>query len=165
MERIWAPWRIQYIEGAKPATCVFCDVRSGGDDEFQVLARGPLTFTIMNKFPYTNGHMMVVPWRHVAKLPELTDDERLEIMQGATVATEVLAEAMHPDGFNLGMNLGKPAGAGIDAHLHMHIVPRWNGDTNFMTVLGDMRVISEALDATYRKIRSIYIARGLADGM
>jgi ATP adenylyltransferase len=117
--------------------------------------------TIMNLFPYTNGHMMVIPLRHIASLSDLTDGENVEILRGAATAVEVLREEFRCDGNNLGINLGRPAGAGIDTHLHMHVVPRWNGDTNYMAVLDDTRVISEAIEASYEKIRTAYRRRGL----
>jgi len=164
MERIWAPWRMKYIEGAVQETdgCVFCEAAATDDDAQRlVVARGEHTMTIMNLFPYTNGHLMVIPYRHVASLSDLTSDEYREIMQASAVATEVLSNTMNCDGYNLGMNLGRPAGAGIDAHLHMHVVPRWNGDTNFMLVLDDTRVISESLEDTYAKLCAEYKRRRL----
>lgn len=162
MERLWAPWRMKYIlgESGKSDGCVFCEAAATSDDEAHlVVSRMPNSMTIMNLFPYTNGHMMVIPYRHVASLSDLTDGERLEIMQGAAAAVEVLRETLHCDGNNLGINLGRPAGAGIDAHLHMHVVPRWNGDTNYMAVLDDTRVISEAIEESYRRLRDAYRAR------
>ncbi len=166
MERLWAPWRMKYITGqvesSEDGKCVFCDAVATQDDaEPLVLGRAEHTFTIMNLFPYTNGHLMVVPNRHVAKLQDLTVDEHAEIMSGASAAVDVLGSLMNSDGFNLGMNLGRAAGAGIDTHLHMHVVPRWNGDTNFMLVFDDVRVISESLDETYAKVRAEYERRGL----
>jgi len=165
MERLWAPWRIRYIENcaSKASGCVFCEAAAAKDDADRlILSRGERTMTIMNLYPYTNGHLMIVPYRHVADLAALDDAERLEIMRAATTAVEVLREALGCDGNNLGINLGRPAGAGIDAHLHLHVVPRWNGDTNFMAVVDDTRVISEALADTYRKLRARYVERGLA---
>ena len=167
MERLWAPWRMKYIAGqaSKSADggCVFCDAAVAGDDAGRlILGRAEHTFTIMNLFPYTNGHLMIVPCHHAAHLQELTVDEHAEIMSGATAAVDVLGSLMNCDGYNLGVNLGRAAGAGIDTHLHMHVVPRWNGDTNFMPVFDDVRVISEALDETYAKLRAEYERRGLA---
>jgi ATP adenylyltransferase len=118
--------------------------------------------TIMNLYPYTNGHVMVVPFRHVANLTDLTDEERLELVNGVASAVEVMREVLRCDGHNIGMNLGRTAGAGIDAHLHVHVVPRWAGDANYMTVIGDVRVISEAIEDTYEKLRAGYLARGSA---
>jgi len=164
MERLWAPWRMKYIvsESEKPSGCVFCEAAAASDDRKRlILHRGQHVMTIMNLYPYTNGHVMIVPFRHVSSLSDLTDAERLELMRGATTVVEVLREVLRCDGNNLGINLGRPAGAGIDAHLHMHVVPRWNGDTNFMAVVDDTRVISEALEETYAKLRAAYVARGL----
>ncbi|HQI76678.1 MAG TPA: HIT domain-containing protein [Candidatus Latescibacteria bacterium] len=165
MERLWAPWRMKYIlgEAGRSEGCVFCEAAHTTDDAAHlVVGRMSCTMTIMNLFPYTNGHMMVIPYRHVSGLSDLTSEERLEIMEGAATAVDVLRETFHCDGNNLGFNLGRPAGAGIDAHLHMHVVPRWNGDTNYMAVLDDTRVISEALEETYRRLRAAYRERGLA---
>jgi len=116
---------------------------------------------MMNLYPYTNGHVMVVPYRHVSDLSDLTDEERLELMVGATHAVVVMRQVLRCEANNVGMNLGRAAGAGIDAHLHLHVVPRWAGDTNYMAVIGDTRVISEALEETYAKLRAAYVACGL----
>jgi ATP adenylyltransferase len=164
MERLWAPWRIKYISGqvGKPSDggCVFCEAPEANDDvERLILARGETTFTIMNLFPYTNGHLMVVPYRHVAVMSDLSADEHTEIMSASSVAVEVLGATMNCDGYNIGMNIGRAAGAGIDTHLHMHVVPRWNGDTNFMPVLNDTRIVSESLEDAYRKLKAEYDAR------
>lgn len=168
MERLWAPWRTKYVTGTNDGTlgaCVFCEAAAATDDaRHLILHRGAHTMTIMNLYPYTNGHVMVVPFRHVASLSDLTDEERLELINGATVAVEVMREVLRCDGHNVGMNLGRVAGAGIDAHLHIHVVPRWAGDTNYMTVVNDVRVISEAIEDTYGKMRGAYCARGLATG-
>lgn len=164
MNRLWAPWRMKYITGesGKSSGCVFCEAARTTDDAGRlVVCRTPHTMTIMNLFPYTNGHMMVIPLRHIASLSDLTDEENIEMMRGASTAVEVLCEAFRCDGNNLGMNLGRAAGAGIDTHLHMHVVPRWNGDTNYMAVIDDTRVISEAIEASYGKIRAVYRNRGL----
>jgi ATP adenylyltransferase len=117
--------------------------------------------TIMNLYPYTNGHVMVVPFRHLANLADLTDEERLELMNGTANAIEVMREVLRCDGHNVGMNLGRTAGAGIEAHLHVHVVPRWAGDTNYLTVVGEVRVICEAVEDTYKRLRAAYGARGL----
>lgn len=166
MERLWAPWRMKYVTGANegtPGGCVFCDAAERTDDrESLILHRGAHTMTIMNLYPYTNGHVMVVPFRHVANLTDLTDEERLELVNGVASAVEVMREVLRCDGHNIGMNLGRTAGAGIDAHLHVHVVPRWAGDANYMTVIGDVRVISEAIEDTYEKLRAGYLARGSA---
>jgi ATP adenylyltransferase len=139
---LWAPWRIEYIKGPKSDQCIFCD-----PDPAHVVERGEHCFTILNTYPYAPGHVMVAPFRHVAALNELTDEEMLELMRLARRAVAAQRTAMTPDGFNVGLNLGKVAGAGIDDHLHLHVVPRWEGDNNFMPVLGETRVIGQALQA------------------
>ncbi len=158
MERLWAPWRMTYISGASAkaypqGACVFClKWQEREDAENLVLFRGTTCYIMMNLFPYTNGHLMVVPVRHTADLSALSEAERLEVFALGQKGIEALTRAIHPDGFNIGMNLGRVAGAGIADHLHLHIVPRWNGDTNFMPVLGETRVISEGLTETYEKL-------------
>ena len=150
---IWAPWRLAYVLSAKECGCVFCAKAEQTDDEANlILARGRLAFAILNLFPYNNGHLMIVPFRHVAELADLTPGEMLEMMCLAQAAEGVLRATMSPEGLNLGMNLGKVAGAGIDDHLHLHLVPRWNGDTNFMPVLADINVIPQSLADTYRQL-------------
>ncbi len=154
MENIWAPWRIDYILSKKPAGCIFCDKpRENKDEENLILLRGKNHFMIMNAFPYNNGHMMVVPYRHTATLAGWSAEEQQEMMELADLGVELLRRAMRPDGFNLGINMGLVGGAGVADHIHLHIVPRWNGDTNFMPVLADTRVISEHLRATYGKLK------------
>jgi ATP adenylyltransferase len=152
METIWAPWRVGYILGDAPPAgetgCIFCDKPGAGDDETHlVVARARHSFVLLNLYPYNNGHLMVAPYRHVARLEDLPDDEIAELMQVARRIEPVLRATMNPDGFNIGMNVGRVAGAGIDAHLHLHIVPRWGGDTNFMPVIGDTKVIPQSLNA------------------
>jgi len=142
---LWAPWRVEYIQGEKSDRCIFCD-----PDPDHVIERGEHCFTILNTYPYAPGHVMVAPYRHVGELGELSEAELLELMQLARRTVDAQRAAMNPDGFNLGLNLGKVAGAGIADHLHLHVVPRWDGDNNFMPVLGDTRVISQSLDATRR---------------
>ena len=162
MKSIFAPWRIQYIlsnsdNGEKGSGCIFCDFPKLDEDEKHlILHRGKLCFVIMNAFPYNPGHLMVVPYRHTADFPGLSAEELAEMMSLSQTCHKVLTNLMQPHGFNMGMNLGKVAGAGIDAHLHMHIVPRWNGDTNFMPVLGDVRVVSEALSSTWKRIKEVW---------
>jgi ATP adenylyltransferase len=153
MERIWAPWRIEYIEMEKPAGCILCDKPGQNRDaENYILYRGSKNFVIMNSYPYNPGHLMVAPYRHVASLDELTDDELGEHFEVVRRSVGILREVFSPQGFNIGMNLGKVAGAGIDEHIHTHIVPRWQGDTNFMPVISGVRVVPEALAETYRKL-------------
>ena len=147
---LWAPWRIEYITGPKASDCIFCDAALGkGEPARRVVDRGTRCLTMLNAFPYAPGHLMVAPLRHVAALDELEDDELLELMQLTRRANRALRRAMTPDGFNVGLNVGKVAGAGIADHLHMHVVPRWLGDTSFMPVLDDTRVIPQALDASH----------------
>jgi ATP adenylyltransferase len=145
---LWAPWRLEYILGPKDSECVFCSAAAGGEHSQYVIDRSDHCLTILNAFPYAPGHVMVAPDRHVAGLEELHDAELLETMQLAQRAIAALHEAMSPAGFNVGLNLGTVAGAGIADHLHLHVVPRWLGDTNFMPVLADTNVIPQALDAT-----------------
>ncbi len=157
MERLWAPWRLAYIAGEKTEGCIFCTFPKENDDENRlILYRGKTCFVIMNAFPYSNGHLMVVPYRHLNDITALTDEENLEMMQLAVRCCDALKKMCRPDGFNVGMNLGRSAGAGIDDHIHMHIVPRWNGDTNFMPVLADTKVIPEALETTYAKLKPLF---------
>ena len=158
MERLWAPWRMRYVSGAAgrevpDGTCVLCLKWQEQDDtENLLLLRGETCYIMMNLYPYSNGHLMILPVRHIADLAALSEAERLEMFELAQRGKEALTRTMRPDGFNLGMNLGRVAGAGIDDHLHLHLVPRWNGDTNFMPVLGETRVIPEGLSETYRKL-------------
>jgi ATP adenylyltransferase len=151
---LWAPWRIEYIENAEtPAGCIFCTKPSESDDRGNLIThRGRSAFVIMNRYPYNNGHLMVVPFRHTADLSDLEDSEKRELFDLLIVSQRVLADVMRPQGFNIGMNLGRTAGAGVADHLHFHIVPRWNGDTNFMPVLGHTKVVSEGLEQTWLKL-------------
>ncbi len=142
---LWAPWRIEYITAPKGDRCIFCE-----PDEGHVIERGERCFTMLNAFPYAPGHLMVAPRRHVGALEQLEDAELLELMQLARRMVQALKTAMSPGGFNVGLNLGTVAGAGIADHLHLHVVPRWQGDNNFMPVLADTQVIPQALDATRR---------------
>lgn len=155
-EKLWAPWRMQYIEAIdteKSEGCIFCEKpREDRDRENYILLRGNTCYVILNVFPYNNGHLMVVPYRHTSSLDDLAAEVRLELMDTAAVMMRAMRGIMRPDGFNMGMNFGRSAGAGIAEHLHLHLVPRWNGDTNFMPVIGGAKVISESLDATYEKI-------------
>ena len=141
---------------ATTAGCVFCDALANGDEDSLIVFRAPLSFIILNKYPYNNGHLMVVPNRHIALLSEATAAELAELIALAARAEGAIREAYAPHGMNLGINLGKPAGAGILDHLHMHVVPRWNGDTNFMTVVGETRVLPEDLLVTAARLRPIF---------
>jgi ATP adenylyltransferase len=158
METLWAPWRMTYIRGKKNKSCIFCQkLRKREDEASLVVYRGKRTLVVMNKFPYNNGHLMVVPRRHCADLGGLSPDEFQELFQVMRVSTQVLKKALCPHGFNIGFNLGKAGGAG-EEHLHLHIVPRWIGDTNFMPVLGKTKIISESLNETYRKLHAAFHA-------
>jgi len=155
MEQIWAPWRIEYVQMEKPEGCILCEKPGQDNDTLNyILHRGDKNFVIMNSYPYNPGHLMVVPYRHVANLEELTDEELSEHFQIVGRCIKLLRQVFNPDGFNVGINMGKVAGAGIDGHVHTHIVPRWQGDTNFMPVISDVRVVPEALAATYEKLES-----------
>lgn len=151
MDRIWAPWRIEYIlEPDKTDECIFCRALNSPDDAADhVLWRSESCFAMMNKYPYNNGHIMVVPNKHTGVLESLSVRVLGEMMGLVCECKKLLSAVMNPDGFNVGINLGKVAGAGIEQHVHIHIVPRWNGDTNFMPVLADTRVIPQALNDTY----------------
>lgn len=154
-ERLWATWRMPYISGVekKDDGCIFCDKpKQDKDAENFILHRGKRTFAIMNLYPYNNGHIMIIPYKHTCDICELDDEESLEIMDMARFFTHIIKEVMHPEGFNVGFNVGRPAGAGIAGHIHMHIVPRWTGDTNFMPVIAETRVISEHIRETYNKL-------------
>ncbi len=152
MDTLWAPWRMQYIldPNKKSGGCVFCvEAKTDNDKERLILHRGVLCFIILNLYPYNNGHMMVMPYRHISRLEELTAQENAEMMTLTQKCTAVLDAVFKPAGFNIGMNIGQAAGAGIDDHLHMHIVPRWNGDCNFMPVVGETKVMPQHLADSY----------------
>jgi ATP adenylyltransferase len=157
VERLWSPWRLAYVTSVSggPPSCIFCKGPDAVADDL-VLVRGRLCYVILNLYPYNNGHLMVVPDRHVATLEASPADERLELMTFTRYAEMALTEAYAPQGINIGINLGRPAGAGVVDHLHVHLVPRWNGDTNFMTVIGNVRVLPEELGATARRLRPIF---------
>jgi ATP adenylyltransferase len=154
MKVLWAPWRMGYVlSNDKDNGCIFCP---GGDRnkdrERLILSLGPNTVVLMNRYPYNNGHLLVAPVKHASELEQLNNKESLDLLGMVRRSVEILKKVMNPEGFNVGLNLGRVAGAGVEEHLHFHIVPRWNGDTNFMTVLGDVRVIPEHLKETYRKL-------------
>ena len=154
MDHLWTPWRFHYLSSSRQeANCIFC-LLSSTDENRQsfILLRQEHTFLVLNRFPYTTGHLMVVPHRHVATLAETSDPELREIMVVARKCEEVLREVYQPDGFNMGFNVGKSAGAGVAGHLHFHIVPRWEGDANFVSVIGQSRIIPEDLETTYDKL-------------
>ncbi|MGD9681836.1 MAG: HIT domain-containing protein [Candidatus Obscuribacterales bacterium] len=155
MEILWTPWRYSYIVGEeRPPGCIFCGLPEQGDDrETLILHRGSLNYVIMNLFPYSNGHLMVVPFVHEPDLKTLDDDATAEMMKLAKRVQAVLESEYNPDGFNIGWNLGKCAGAGVAGHVHLHIVPRWSGDAGFMTVIGETRIVPEDLMSTYDRLK------------
>lgn len=154
MERIWAVWRMAYIERAREEEgCLFCRVGQGTDDEGQyVLWRGLTTFVLLNAFPYNTGHLMVSPYRHVGRLSDLAREEAAEWVAVTGASQDIIERQFRAEGFNVGLNIGRCAGAGVEGHVHLHVVPRWNGDTNFMPVLADHKVLPEGLRATYGKL-------------
>jgi ATP adenylyltransferase len=154
MEFLWTPWRYSYMASAgKNDGCIFCDALKAGDEKARIVFRGELNFIILNTFPYTSGHVMIVPYAHVADLPACSPETLAEMMRLAQRVQVALTASYKPDGFNLGMNLGRSAGAGVAGHLHLHVLPRWTGDANFMTTVGETRVVPEDLDLTYSKLR------------
>jgi len=154
MEHIWTPWRIEYIESEKTGGCILCEKPGEDrDDDNLILYRGGSNFVMLNRYPYNPYHLMVAPYRHVSALDELTDDERHEHFDIVSRSVAIIKKEFNPQGFNLGINLGRAAGAGIADHLHTHIVPRWQGDSNFMTVMADVRIVPEALAESYRRLK------------
>jgi ATP adenylyltransferase len=150
---LWAPWRLEYVQAAdEEAGCIFCLAAEGDDEERLVVRRGRRAFALLNKFPYSSGHLMVAPLRHTGELGGLDEEEVVEIHALATAAMEALGALYRPDGYNLGWNVGRVAGAGIVDHVHLHVVPRWSGDTNFMPVLADVKVLPEHLLETRRRL-------------
>jgi ATP adenylyltransferase len=157
VKQIWAPWRLEYIESAdEQEGCVFCRALEAGDAEALVVRRGERAFVLLNKFPYASGHFMVAPVRHVGEFGALDDGEVLELHRLAREGIAALDETYSPQGFNLGWNLGRIAGAGVLDHVHLHVVPRWAGDTNFMPVLGDVKVLPEHLTATRQRVAAAW---------
>jgi len=157
VERLWAPWRLEYITQDKPGACIFCDKPLLGDDRAAyIVHRGAHAYVMLNAFPYNNGHLMVVPYAHLSALEDLPPETLHEMMDLTQLCSRALKLAVNPDGMNAGFNLGAAAGAGIKDHLHLHIVPRWLGDTNFMPVLADVRVIPQSLDRAYSILREAF---------
>lgn len=153
MKRLWSPWRIKYILSPKPKNCVLCEKMSDHRDrENYILYRSSRGYIMLNPYPYNNGHLMVVPLKHVPSLEQLGQEELLDLMNLTVKGIEALRKALKPEGFNIGINIGKAAGAGIVDHVHIHIVPRWEGDTNFMAVMAETKVIPELLDQTYDRL-------------
>jgi len=158
MKVLWAPWRMEYVSSGKgEGKCIFCPDGSRGQDERRlILFIGNRSIVLMNRFPYINGHLLVAPLRHVSTLDALLPEEKLDLMTMVEKSIGALKEVMNPEGFNVGLNLGKVAGAGVGEHIHSHVVPRWSGDTNYMTVFGEVRVIPEHIQATYRKLSPFF---------
>ena len=166
MKPLWAPWRMKYIlSDDKADECIFCPGPDRSRDESRLILHvGARCMVMMNRFPYINGHLLVAPLRHISTLERLTAEESLALFSTVATCTAILRKAINPDGFNVGLNLGNVAGAGVDDHIHFHIVPRWGGDTNFMTVLGEVRVIPEHIEETYRKLKPFFVALDDANG-
>ena len=154
MDRLWAPWRIKYIiKMSSMKGCIFCSKpKARNDRKNYIVGRTRHSFSILNLYPYNNGHMMIVPYRHVDSLTKLNKEEIADLIDLLNRTQELLSDTMNPDGFNIGINVGKAAGAGVKDHIHIHIVPRWAGDANFMSVSASTKVISESLGALYRKL-------------
>jgi len=164
-QRIWAPWRLAYVKDASKDSeqeCIFCSkpADEAADEANLILHRGELCFVILNKFPYTNGHLMVAPYAHIASLPEVPADTVAEMMALAQRAMTVLESVYSPHGYNVGFNQGRVAGAGVEHHIHMHVVPRWGGDTNFMPVLADTRVMPQTLEQSFEALAEAFRPRG-----
>jgi len=157
MEYVWSPWRMDYIQNQNEEGCAFCKEMAQPDGPNNlIIHRGKQVFMILNRFPYTSGHMMAVPYEHTAQLSDLNAETRAEMMELVNLATLVLQDIYHPHGFNVGINIGAAAGAGIAEHIHMHVVPRWSGDTNFMSSLGNTRVLPESLTDTYQRVKQAW---------
>jgi len=161
VDHLWAPWRMGYVAAEQPEGCIFCTKPAAGDDEGnQILYRGDTIFLMLNAFPYNTGHLMVAPYRHLGEPLEMTPQESSELLYGIRLAIEALTAALKPHGFNIGMNVGHVAGAGYADHIHVHVVPRWSGDTNFMAVTANTRVVPEALGSTFRRLKEALAGGG-----
>ena len=160
MKRLWAPWRMEYIlDEKKHGSCLFCDIsldKKGNDTKNLILYRGKNCFVVLNKYPYNNGHLMVVPYFHTSTFDGLSDDVLFELMKTQKISVDIIKKAMNPDGFNLGLNFGKVAGAGMESHMHLHIVPRWTGDTDSMPIIAETRVMPQHLKKSYNKLRGLF---------
>ncbi|NQU29044.1 MAG: HIT domain-containing protein [Anaerolineae bacterium] len=158
MKYLWSPWRMKYIQAHKNEEgCVFCTIQKMPDNkENLIVVRGELSYVVMNRYPYTSGHILVIPYIHKPNLEVLNADTRAEMMELVTQSMRVLRSIYRPQGFNMGANIGEAAGAGIAPHVHLHVVPRWSGDTNFMSSLGETRVLPEALEETYQRIKEAW---------
>jgi len=160
MDYLWSPWRMEYIENPKDKNgCVFCNAQAMEDGAENLIAyRGQFSFVILNRYPYTSGHLMAIPYQHSSTLKDLDAETRAEIMELTSRCTTVLTSIYQPQGFNVGINMGAAAGAGVEEHVHIHIVPRWSGDTNFMSSVGETRVLPEALEDTYKRVKAAFEA-------
>lgn len=159
MRQLWAPWRLEYIQSSPEEACFLCAAAAGEDDAGTlVVARDARCFVILNRFPYNSGHVMIAPYRHCGRLEDLGDADLLDLMRLTERTVRVQARVLHPDGYNIGLNLGRAAGAGVEDHLHIHVVPRWVGDTNFMPVLGETKVLPEHLQATRARLAEGFVA-------
>ena len=158
MKQLWAPWRMAYIRTFKKNGCVFCQAleHTSDGEENQIVFRGKNSFVILNRFPYTSGHLMVLPFQHAPRLEDLTPETRAEMIELVTKSNQVLQQIYDPQGYNIGINMGQAAGAGIEEHIHIHIVPRWSGDTNFISAIGKTRVIPESITETYRRLKAAW---------
>lgn len=158
MDHLWTPWRMPYLQGEEPLPdeCLFCTKPQELDAEAHIVHRGKLTYVILNRFPYNNGHLMIAPYAHVATLEDLETETAAELMSLTQLSMSVLREAYQPEGFNVGANIGSAAGAGVADHVHIHVVPRWTGDTNYMTTVAKTRVIPEWMDQMYRRLRPLF---------
>ena len=162
MSHLWTPWRMAYLQGEEPLPeeCLFCVQPRSKDAEAHIVYRDRLCYVILNRFPYNNGHLMIVPYAHLATLEDLDTGALTELVALTQLSLRVLREAYSPEGFNIGVNIGAAAGAGVADHVHLHIVPRWGGDTNYMTTTGQTRVIPEWLDQTYERLRPLFDRMG-----
>ena len=160
MNHLWAPWRSKYVVSAaqkRNETCIFCEATKTNDDRSSyVVFRGKKNFVILNAFPYNPGHIMIAPYRHIGTLEALDAEESLEMFELVKASLRILRKVYNPDGFNIGVNIGRAAGAGIESHVHVHVVPRWNGDANFMPVVAGTKVLPESLDDTYKKLKAAF---------
>jgi ATP adenylyltransferase len=161
MDHLWSPWRMKYMEqNNQKSQCIFCDaIHADQDDEKLVVFRGKCNFVMLNRFPYTSGHVMVIPYLHKPYFEDLDDPAQLELLRLITTSTQVIRKVYRPDGFNIGANIGTGSGAGVQGHIHFHVVPRWGGDSNFMTTISDTRVIPEDLSETLRKFREAWTTK------
>lgn len=160
MDKLWAPWRINYVQKKKESGCIFCRAKSPGIKKDFVVFKTKKSMVLLNIFPYNNGHLMVAPLRHVRDISLLDDEETLDLFKSLNRAKTLLEKVLAPDGYNIGINVSRTAGAGIPGHLHIHIVPRWNGDTNFMPVLNGTKIISQSLEELHKRLKACISSKG-----